>query len=152
MVQNYIEFSSPLVLSIEGRDGQLRTLSLTSLDPAKNTWAKNDLWTWRQALKLALFGQRKGRSDLSGKPLTTATGCHMHEGILTRANVPKGIAWSYLIYSPVNCFLLSIDEHIPFPPPRQWAVERAVRRYGYIVVEDWWESLPFKSRPFQLWN
>ena len=100
------------------------------------------VYEWRQFLKKELLKKRKYRSDLSGKPLTQ---CHMHEGILTRANVPKSIWWHVLIYHEINCFLLLPEEHIPQPPSREWCIQKAYDRYGSEVVQEWFYNLPWKQ-------
>ncbi len=107
-------------------------------------------YEWRQYLKSELLKRRGYRSDMSGLPITRSTGCEMHEGILTRANVPKGIRWHRQIYHEYNCFLLFTEEHIPCPPSRQFCIDRSYYLYGREAVRDWFYSLPFKALPFQL--
>lgn len=104
---------------------------------------------WRQTLRARLFEQRKGRSDLSGEPLTS--GFHMHEGIFSRAYVPSSVRWNHLIFSGVNCFLLKPDEHIPDPPDRVLCYWIACKHYGQEYVDRWIDSLPFKVRPSTPW-
>jgi hypothetical protein len=106
--------------------------------------------TWRQALRARLFEQRKGLSDLSGKPLAL-TGFHMHEGIFPRSHVSASVRWNYLIFSGVNCFLLTPEEHIPDPPDRTLCYWIACKRYGQEYVDRWIDSLPFKVRPSTPW-
>lgn len=108
----------------------------------------SQIFTWRQLLKLKLLEKRKFKSDWSGKIITC--GCDLHEGILTRANVPKSIWWQYKIFHEYNCFLLLPHEHTPQPPSREWAIQKAYAYYGRDVVRDWYYSLPFKVFPFQL--
>lgn len=61
------------------------------LNPADYDWCNNStIFSWRQFLKQELLRERGYKSDYSGKPITPLTGCHMHEGIVTRANVTKG--------------------------------------------------------------
>lgn len=103
---------------------------------------------WRKELKIALYKERTGLSDLSGLPLNTK--CHMHEGIISRAVINKGIWWHYQIYHPYNCFLLLPEEHIPFPPSRVWAIETAYARYGRDNVREWFYALPWKVIHFHL--
>jgi len=105
---------------------------------------------WRFKLKTELLKKRKFRSDWSGKLITDATGCHMHEGIVTRATVPRSINWHYMIFHEVNCFLLLPDEHIPQPPTPAWCLQKAYEYYGHDAVKDWYDSLPFKVKPFIL--
>ena len=113
-------------------------------------WVDNDhIFEWRELLKRTLLNERGYRSDLSGR-LLLYSGCHLHEGILSRANVPKSVVWSYRIFHSVNCFLLTPDEHIPQPPSRAWCIEKAYARYGRETVRAWYYSLPFRSFPFQL--
>lgn len=108
---------------------------------------------WREFLKRALLVKRGYKSDLSGKSLLTeyfGTNCEMHEGIVTRANVPRSIAWSWMIYHEFNCFLLLPEEHRPQPPSRQWCIQNAYERYGRDAVRKWFYTLPFKVKPFEL--
>ena len=108
-----------------------------------------DIIGWRQFLKYELLRKRKWRSDFSGRSLIDR-GCDMHEGIITRAVLRSGVWWHYQIYHEYNCFLLLREEHIPKAPSRQWAVQTAYERYGRDNVREWFYSLPFKVRPFQL--
>lgn len=106
---------------------------------------------WRFELKRKLLDKRGWRSDFSGKPITEATGCHMHEGIISRAKAPKNLLWHILIFHEINCFLLLPEEHIPKPPSREWCLQKAIEYYGHDVVKEWYYSLPYKgSRPFIL--
>lgn len=116
------------------------------IDPRNHIF--DDLDAFRAFLKNELLERRHYQSDLSGKWLYG--GCEMHEGILTRANVPRGIWWHYMIFHEFNCFLLLPEEHRPFPPSREWCIEKAYERYGREAVKAWYYSLPFKSFPFQL--
>jgi hypothetical protein len=119
------------------------------LDPRANHWVRNEnIYSWRLYLKRELLRQRGYVSDYSGKPFTGA--CEMHEGIITRANVPKNIHWHFYIYHPFNCVLLLPEEHRPKPPPREWCIQWAYEKYGREDVKAWYESLPFKARPFRL--
>jgi len=119
-----------------------------SLDPRDHAWVSNDtIYEWRKHLKLQLLEQRRYMSDYSGKYLIHVD---MHEGILTRANVPKGVWWHYYIFHPYNCFLLLPEEHRFCAPSRQWCIQKAYDRYGRDNVKEWYDSLPFKSRPFKL--
>lgn len=112
-------------------------------------WVNNDNFPeWRKQLKWKLYRERGGVSDYSGRSLRS--GCHMHEGIVSRAVVPRGIRWHYQIYHAYNSFLLLPNEHIPNPPNKEWAIETAYRRYGRDVVREWFYSLPWKVIPFQL--
>lgn len=108
------------------------------------------VYNWRFDLKKELLKKRNFRSDFSGKLITEATGCHMHEGIVTRGMVPKSISWHLLIYSEVNCFLLLPEEHIPQPPSREWCLQKAYEYYGRDAVREWFYGLPWKACPFQL--
>jgi hypothetical protein len=119
-----------------------------SLDPRDHVWVDNDhIFEWRQYLKQELLQQRRYLSDYSGKYLTT---CEMHEGLITRANVPKNVWWQIFIYHPYNCFLLLPEEHRLHGHEREWAVKKSYERYGRNAVVLWFESLPFKVRPFKL--
>ncbi|MFA7101005.1 MAG: hypothetical protein WC196_04505 [Bacilli bacterium] len=119
-----------------------------SLDPRDHDWVNNDsIFSWRQYLKSELVRQRGNRSDYSGKPLSEI---EMHEGIVTRAVVPKGIWWHYFIFHPYNCFLVSPEEHKQYGHVREWAIQSAYSRYGRDTVIMWFESLPFKVKPFRL--
>lgn len=110
----------------------------------------NTLGIWREYLKRELLFRRRYRSDWSGKLITLQTGCHLHEAILSRAVVPKSVWWHYKLHDERNCLLLLPDEHIPQPPSREWAIEYLYNKYGQDVIKEWYESLPFKSFPFQL--
>ena len=105
------------------------------------------MYEWRQFLKKSLLEERKYKSDLSGKYLK---GCHMHEGIISRAVVPKSIKWQYLIFHPYNCFLLLPEEHIPNPPSREWSIEKSFEYYGEESVKNWFYGLPWKVIPFRI--
>ncbi len=124
-------------------------MQLITLDPDNYTYLKTDS-EWREFLKIELLKKRGYKSDYSGKPITRNTGCHLHEGILTRANVPMGIKWHRLIFHEYNCFLLLAEEHIPNPPSRQWCIDKSYELYGHDKVREWYYSLPFKSFQFQL--
>lgn len=127
----------------------------TSLNVLRNQWIltipehvnNGNFSEWRAELKQRLLIERGYHSDLSGKRLYQ---CHLHEGIVTRATVPRGIWWHFQIYHPFNSFLLLPDEHIPHPPSRAWCIERAYELYGKELVRDWYYNLPWKSIPFQL--
>lgn len=131
-----------------------------SLDPRDHKWVDNSsIFSWRQYLKSELLRQRGYVSDYSGKPITSMTGCHMHEGFVTRANVTKSakgmvdgeyIKWQFLIFHPFNSLLLLPEEHIPSPPSRTWCIQWAYNNYGHDVVVEWYKSLPFTVRPFKL--
>lgn len=121
---------------------------LHEYDPRRFRWVNNhSIFEWRNHLKLWLLKERNYKSDLSGKHLFTV---EVHEGILTRANVPKNVWWQYFIFHPYNCFLLLPSEHRPQPPNREWCIQSAYARYGRDAVKSWYESLPFRARPFQL--
>lgn len=121
-----------------------------SLDPVDHGITNATMSDWRRYLKTELLKQRKYRSDYSGKLITDESGVELHEGIVTRANVPKGVSWHYLIFHPVNCFLLLPEEHRPTAPSRDWAIQRAYRRYGRDYVRSWYYGLPWKVKPFEL--
>lgn len=122
------------------------------LNPAE--WDKpvtrENYWQWREYMKASLLYKRHYRSDLSGLPLNLSTGCHVHEAILSRANVPKSVDWFWRIFDERNCLLLLPSEHIPTPPSRKWAIEYLYGLYGREVIHEWYYDLPFKSFPFQL--
>ena len=105
--------------------------------------------TWRMELKDELLRRRGYRSDYSGLPLID---CDMHEGIITRAVVPKSTGWQRLIFHEYNCFLLLREEHIPQPPSREWCMLKSFERYGKVKVVEWFYSLPWKSVPFRIEN
>lgn len=122
-----------------------------TLDPAKTVLNDKTVYNWRFFLKKELLNKRGWKSDFSGKPISDNTGCHMHEGIVTRGMVPRGIAWHLLIFNEINCFLLLPEEHIPSPPSREWAIQKAYEYYSREVVRDWFYGLPWKGKlPFQL--
>lgn len=102
---------------------------------------------WREYLKRELLFRRRYRSDFSGKLITEYTGCHVHEGILPRAVVPKSVWWHYKIFHEFNCFLLLPEEHIPQAPSREWCIQHAYERYGREEVRDWMYGLPWKGEP-----
>jgi hypothetical protein len=106
---------------------------------------RHNYWEWRAYLKLELLRKRQWRSDWSGRYLST---CEMHEGILTRANAPLGLPFFWMIYHEYNCFLLLTEEHHPQPPSRGWCIQKSFERYGEDAVRDWFNSIPFKVRPF----
>lgn len=111
---------------------------------------RDNYWEWREYLKHGLLSKRRFKSDLSGRPIRDYTGCHMHEGILTRANAPKNLPFFWMIFHEVNCLLLLPDEHIPQPPNREWCTEWAYENYGRDVVREWFYSIPYKKVPFEL--
>lgn len=117
------------------------------LDPDIFGVTNRDMYDWRKFLKLTLLRRREFKSDLSGALLRS---CEMHEGILTRANVPKSIWWHFKLYHEYNCFLLLPEEHRPSPPSREQCIEIAYSRYGRETIRYWYYSLPFKARPFEL--
>jgi len=118
----------------------------------ENLINKKTVADWRYELKMGLLEKRGYYSDYSGRPITDVTGCHMHEWLVTRAMIPKGIWWHLLIFHEVNCMLLLPDEHIPQPPSREWGVQWAYKMYGRDVVRDWfYNQLPWKlTPPFEL--
>lgn len=117
------------------------------LNPKIHPEWKGSIYDWRQFLKKELLIKRNWKSDWSGEKLLT---CEMHEGIVTRAMVPKSIKWHYLIYDERNSFLLLPSEHRPNPPSKSWCVGRAYELYGRDVIRDWFYGLPWKSIPFRL--
>lgn len=124
---------------------------LKILNPADREWVDNSqIYAWRTLLKKHLLTERNLKSDLSGRRISNSTGVHMHEGIISRAVVPKSVWWHYLIYHSYNSFLLLPEEHIPNPPSKQWAIEQAFARYGQENVCDWFYSLPWKAIPFRI--
>lgn len=113
-------------------------------------WVNNgNIRVWREQLKRTLLIERDYRSDWSGVSFMYA-GCHLHEGIITRATVPASISWHYLIFHPYNSVLLLPDEHIPLPPSREWCIRHAYDLYGRDAVLTWYYALPFKAFPYQL--
>jgi hypothetical protein len=129
----------------------MQTLTLTSqpiLDPRLFGVTNSKAMVWRTKLKLEIAKRRKYLSDFSG---ISFIDCDMHEGILPRAVVPKGIDWSYMIYHEYNCFLLLRSEHI-HPPSREWCIQKSFERYGKDQVCEWFYSLPWKSVPFKIEN
>jgi len=120
------------------------------LDPRTQFISYKSVYDWRYYLKSELLKKRNYRSDWSGRLLTEETGCDMHEGIVTRGMVHKSIWWSFLIYHEINCFLLLPEEHRIIPPSKEWCIQKAYERYGHDAVKGWYESLPFKVRPFIL--
>lgn len=126
-------------------------MTIHRLDPKNYDWVNNDnIFSWRQFLKQVLLWERKYCSDYSGKRFRPLDVIEMHEGLVTRANVPKSISWQYLIYHPYNCFLLTHEEHEKQGHKREWALQRSYELYGRENVIKWFESLPFRVRPFRL--
>lgn len=122
--------------------------NLDLLDPLNCGWVFNyNIYEWRQTLKKDLLKQRNYKSDLSEKHLNS---CHLHEGIIPRSVVPKGVWWHFLIFHPYNSSLLLVDEHTPAPPSREWCIEKSYELYGRDKVRFWYYHLPFKVFPFQL--
>jgi hypothetical protein len=122
-----------------------------SLDPADHGVTNNTLPAWRAVLKQELLKRRQYRSDFSGRLITYESGCEMHEGILSRAAVPKSVDWHWMIMSPYNCFLLLPEEHRPSPPSKEWAISKAYALYGRENVRRWFYGLPWKRGvPFEL--
>lgn len=105
---------------------------------------------WRRYLRMTLFEDRKGLSDLSFTSL--GTGFDMHEGLFPRSVIPASVSWHHLIYAGPNCFLLKREEHIPNPPNRTTCYWIAVARYGMELVNEWIDSLPFKVSPPTPWK
>lgn len=105
----------------------------------------NNLRHWRPALKWLLYERRGGVSDKSGHPLNGH--CEMHEGIITRARVPRSVWWHYKIHHEYNCFLLLPKEHRPYPPSPDWCIARSFDLYGRETIEEWFYGLPWKGRP-----
>ncbi len=125
-------------------------LYTVTISPEKYINAKT-VYNYRFELKMELLKKRGYRSDWSGLPITDASGCHMHEGIVPRSKVPKSLWWHMLIFAEPNCFLLLPDEHVPCLPhglTPEWCVQKAMEYYGHDVVKAWYDSLPFKSKPF----
>lgn len=120
-----------------------------NLNPVDNEVNNKTIHGWRLFLKQELLKQRHYRSDFSGRLITEGTGCEMHEGIVTRAVVPKGIWWHYMIFHPYNCFLLLPEEHHP-APSKEWAISKAYALYGREAVREWFYGLPWKVVPFHL--
>ncbi len=121
-------------------------------DPRFYPVCNQTMGEWRYKLKMYLLEKRGYKSDWSGKPLTDLSGAHLHEGIVTRATVNRSLWWHYLIFSEVNCFLLLPEEHIPLIHGlnREWCIQKAYELYGREAVREWYESLPFKVKPFIL--
>ena len=107
----------------------------------------NNFGLWREWLKRELLHKRHYRSDWSKRQITLQTGCEMHEGILSRASVPKGIWWHYKLYHEYNSFLLLPEEHRPQPPSRSWCIGYMSELYGKDILKEWFESLPWRSKP-----
>lgn len=123
-----------------------------SLYPEDHGVDNKSLRAWRAFLKVRLLQQRGWKSDFSGRRITELTGCELHEGILTRANLPASIHWHWRLHDPRNCFLLLPDEHRPAPPSREWAISKAYALYGRDSVREWFYNLPWKRHrpPFEL--
>ena len=118
------------------------------LNPNNYSWVSNKtIYEWRKLLKEGLLKQNQYRSDLSG---TYSLSLQMHEGIVTRACLPKSVKWHYMIYHEFNCFLLTPEEHIPLPPSREWCIQKAFEKYGEEAVREWFYNLPWKVIPFRI--
>ena len=107
-------------------------------------WDGKLVYRWRQILKRTLMLQRGKVCDYCGAKLTGLTGCHMHEGIVTRGDT-SGAWWQYKIFDARNCLLLCIHCHTETTPSREWAFSRLSAIYGADVVKDFVQSLPWKS-------
>ena len=110
-----------------------------------------DIRSWRSMLRNQLATRRDYRSDISGARFKPADRVHLHEGMFTRAQIPRGIDWHYMIFHEYNCFLLHEKEHIPLPPNRIQCYWLSVCRHGQPVVDDWIDNLPWKVRPDTPW-
>lgn len=118
------------------------------LNPNNYTWVSNKtMYEWRKFLKEELLKINQYCSDYSG---TYSLQLQMHEGIVSRAVVPKSIWWHYQIYVPENCFLLTPEEHIPQSPSKEWCVQKAFEKYGEEQVKAWFYGLPWKVIPFRI--
>ena len=119
------------------------------LDPRRYEMDNSAIFEWRQHLKKQLLIERHYLSDWSGLRMIA---CDMHEGIITRGNVPKSLDWQWQIFHPYNSFLLMPEEHYPNPPSRAWCAVNAFERYGKDNVVEWFYSLPWKRVPFRVEN
>lgn len=111
------------------------------LDPRLCSFGK-EVSRWRRHLRDSLAEIRGYSSDLSGVYLHGAF--DVHEGIIPRAVVNKGVDWHWMIFHEINCFLLLQDEHIPNPPSRTECYWMAVARYTKPIVDAWIVTLPWK--------
>jgi len=111
------------------------------------------LTAWRPNLKQKLnwvFGNLRPRTCLvCGKPFGVFD---MHEAVLSRNDV-RG--WKktkkLLIMSELNCLPLHHSPcHMDYPPSREEAWKYQEEFYGRKLLEQWYESLPFKDGPPRL--
>lgn len=108
-----------------------------------------DIKGYRVFLRQSIFDSRLHASDISGRTLYAA---QLHEGLISRAQLPSSIRWSWQLFSSINCFLLNESEHIPQPPLRTECYWISVSWYTKRVVDDWINSLPFKVAPAKPWR
>jgi hypothetical protein len=109
-----------------------------------------DVREWRIKLRRNVYETRKGRSDLSLRPLNI--GFDLHEGVFERKYLPKNRGQELLFAGP-NVFLLHVDEHRGgHVPDRVTCYWLSVIRYGKKTVDEWIDSLPFKSSPSHPWR
>jgi len=101
---------------------------------------------WRDMLRTYLIKERANFTcEFCNRPLTAISGADMHEGIVTRANVPKGTGWQGLIFAECNVLILHPNCHAPIPPSKEWCWEWACKKYGETVVREWYYNLPWKA-------
>lgn len=103
----------------------------------------------RGALKVALL--ERDRVCLGCNESLIGVIPHMHEGIISRAEVQGWpLAQRVLIYTEYNCVLLCPDCNLGLsgrhPPTRERVIEVQHHRYG-LALALWLTSLPFKVLP-----
>lgn len=119
--------------------------------PVNYGWASNySTYEWRKFLKEKLLLERGSVSDFSGNRFDPHDEIEMHEGIISRAIVPKSLWWQIFTFHPYNSFLVTREEHEKYGHFREWALQRSYELYGRENVIAWFNNLPFKVRPFKL--
>lgn len=134
---------------------KLHPTFLAVIDPRDDEYEgypEQDVPRWRTELRRKLYDARKAHSDLTGTPLWRGSGFHVHEGLFPRRYVPKGIDWHWMLFSSVNCFLLTPTEHSPRPPDRAECYWLSVCWHGKDAVDQWIDSLPWKVAPDMPWR
>jgi len=96
---------------------------------------------------------RDTRCRACGRRWSEVVAIHMHEAILSKADV---MGWKKKLRGQINieanCILLCEDCHLGLggksPPTRLEVLEQHVQMYGLGVVR-WLRSLPFKAHPLK---
>ena len=111
----------------------------------KGQWDRRRLALWRSHLKRALLKKRGGTCNKCGIELTEYTGGHLHEALVTRAEIPFFVPWHYRIHSEANCLILCVKCHMISAPSKKWAWDYLSNQYGEEAIKEWLEGLPWKN-------